>query len=129
MFVRAKRRFKDGKEHHYWSVVENCRNRDGHVQDLSVHLPRQWRACWLALTLWDRFWDSSLLPSRQGTRWPDVLKTQVCYQLIEQGSEWRRVASLPALIRAQCLGGLAEQSGKGHCRRHAVSLSGQAFDA
>ena len=22
MFVRAKRRFKDGKEHRYWSVVE-----------------------------------------------------------------------------------------------------------
>ena len=31
MFVRAKRRFKDGKEHRYWSVVENCRNRDGRV--------------------------------------------------------------------------------------------------
>ena len=27
MFVCAKRRFKDGKEHRYWSVVENCRNR------------------------------------------------------------------------------------------------------
>ena len=23
------------------------------------------------------------------TRWLDVLKTQVCYQLIEPGSEWR----------------------------------------
>ena len=31
MFVRAKRRFKDGKEHRYWSLVENCRNRDGRV--------------------------------------------------------------------------------------------------
>ena len=150
MFVRAKRRFKDGKEHRYWSVVENCRNRDGRVvqrqvlylgeindsqraewcrsievlqedsgaapmalfpddreapaldcetvriqvQDLSVHRPRQWGACWLALTLWDlleldRFWSSRLLPSRQGTRWLEVLKTQVCYQLIEPGSEWR----------------------------------------
>ena len=150
MFVRAKRRFKDGKEHRYWSVVENCRNRDGrvvqrqvlylgeindsqraawcrsievlqgdcgpapmalfpddreapelhcetvriHVKDLSVHRPRQWGACWLALTLWDRleldrFWTPRLLPSRQGTRWLDVLKTQVCYQLLEPGSEWR----------------------------------------
>ena len=150
MFVRAKRRFKDGKEHRYWSVVENCRNRDGrvvqrqvlylgeindrqraawcrsievlqgdsgpapmalfaddreapelycetvriHLKDLSVHRARQWGACWLALTLWDRleldrFWAPRLLPSRQGTRWLDVLKTQVCYQLIEPGSEWR----------------------------------------
>ena len=150
MFVRAKRRFKDGKEHRYWSVVENCRNRDGrvvqrqvlylgeindsqrsawcrsievlqgdcgpapmalfpddreapelhcetvriHVKDLSVHRPRQWGGCWLALTLWDRleldrFWAPRLSPSRQGTRWLDVLKTQVCYQLLEPGSEWR----------------------------------------
>ena len=150
MFVRAKRRFKDGKEHRYWSVVENCRNRDGrvvqrqvlylgeindsqraawcrsievlqgdcgpapmalfpddreapelscetvriHVKELSVHRPRQWGGCWLALTLWDRleldrFWAPRLSPSRQGTRWLDVLKTQVCYQLLEPGSEWR----------------------------------------
>ena len=110
MFVRAKRRFKDGKEHVYWSVVENCRNRDGRVVqrqvlhpgeindsqraawcrsievlggdsgpvsmalfadgreapeldaevvrirvgDLSLHRPRQWGACWLAPTLWER---------------------------------------------------------------------------
>ena len=140
MFMRAKRRFKDGKEHRYWSVVENCRNRDGrvvqrqvlylgeindsqraawcrsievlqgdcgpapmalfpddreapeltcetvriHVNELSVHRPRQWGGCWLALTLWDRlerdrFWAPRLSPSRQGTRWLDVLKTQVCY--------------------------------------------------
>ena len=150
MFVRAKRRFKDGKEHRYWSVVENCRNRDGrvvqrqvlylgeindsqraawcksievlrgdsgpvpmalfaddreapeldcetvriNVKDLSLHRPRQWGACWLALTLWDRleldrFWGLRLPVSRQGTRWLDVLKTQVCYQLIDPGSEWR----------------------------------------
>ena len=150
MFVRAKRRFKDGKEHRYWSVVENCRNRDGRVvqrqvlylgeindsqrvawsrsidvlqgdsapapmalfaddrevpeldcevvrirvQDLSLHRPRQWGACWLALTLWerlelDRFWGPRLPVSRQGTRWLDVLKTLVCYQLIDPGSEWR----------------------------------------
>ena len=150
MFVRAKRRFKDGKEHRYWSVVENVRNLDGRVvqrqvlylgeindsqrsawcrsievlrgdsgsapmalfaadreapeldcevvrievKDLSLHRPRQWGACWLALTLWDRlsldrFWGPRLRPSRQGTRWLDVLKTLVCYQLIDPGSEWR----------------------------------------
>ena len=27
--------------------------------------------------------------SRQGTKWLEVLKTQVCYQLIDPGSEWR----------------------------------------
>ncbi len=148
MFVRAKRRFKDGKEHRYWSVVENHRKPDGRVvqrqvlylgeindhqraawcrsievlrgacgmapmalfpsdreapemdcevvqirvRDLSLHRPRQWGACWLAL--WerldlDRFWAPRLRPSRQRTRWLDVLKTLVCYQLIDPGSEWR----------------------------------------
>ena len=130
MFVRAKRRFKDGKEHRYWSVVENCRNRGGrvvqrqvvylgeindsqrsawcrsievlqgdcgpapmalfpddreapeltcetvriHVKELSVHRPRQWGGCWLALTLGDRleldrFWAPRLSPSRQVSSW------------------------------------------------------------
>ena len=36
MFVRAKRRFKDGKEHRHWSVVENVRNRDGRVVQRQV---------------------------------------------------------------------------------------------
>ena len=31
MFVRCKRRFKDGKEHRYWSVVETVRVRGGRV--------------------------------------------------------------------------------------------------
>ena len=31
MFVRCKRRFRDGKEHRYWSVVENVRVRGGRV--------------------------------------------------------------------------------------------------
>ena len=29
MFLRAKRQIKDGKEHRYWSVVENRRVRGG----------------------------------------------------------------------------------------------------
>ena len=61
---------------------------------LRLRRARQWGACWLALTVWerlelDRFWRSRLPVSRQGTRWLDVLKTQVCYQLIDPGSEWR----------------------------------------
>ena len=150
MFVRCKRRFKDGKEHRYWSVVENVRVHGGRVvqrqvlylgeindsqraawcrsievvegksrsrqmalfpedreapalacevvkinlSEVALHDPRQWGACWLALSLWDRldldrFWDERLPPSRQGTRWLDILKIQVCYRLIDPGSEWR----------------------------------------
>lgn len=150
MFLRAKMRFKDGKHHRYWSVVENQRTHGRHVQrqvlylgaindsqraawcktlsvfregeaqptqmaifpsdrqpppmdcdvvqiklnELQLHRPRQWGACWLALNLWDelaldRFWCERLPPSRQGTHWLNVLKTLVCYTLIEPGSEWR----------------------------------------
>ena len=150
MFVRCKRRFKDGKEHRYWSVVENVRVRGGrvvqshvlylgeindsqraawcrsievvagrsgsrqmalfpedreapalnckvvkiNVADVALHDPRQWGACWLALVLWDRldqdrFWGPRLTPSRQGARWLDILKVQVCYRPIDPGSEWR----------------------------------------
>ena len=150
MFVRCKMRRKDGKEHRYWSMVENVRVRGGRVvqrqvlylgeindsqraawcrsiavldetasarqlalfpadraapaldcevvqirvTDVQVRDPRQWGACWLALTVWDRleldrFWGPRLPPSRQGTRWLDVLKVQVCYRLIDPGSDWR----------------------------------------
>ena len=36
MFVRCRKRFKDGKEHRYWSVVESCRRRDGRVVQRQV---------------------------------------------------------------------------------------------
>ena len=36
MFVRCKRRFKDGKEHRYWSVVENVRVSGGRVVQRQV---------------------------------------------------------------------------------------------
>ena len=36
MFVRAKTRYKDGKQHRYWSVVENRRDRDGRVVQRQV---------------------------------------------------------------------------------------------
>lgn len=152
MFLRSKNRLKDGKEHRYWSVVENRRvsgNRTiqrqavylGEINDsqkaawtdaievfdegdqtnkqvalfpehqkvvpeldcdiirirmseLKLCRPRQWGACWLACHLWDqleldRFWQSRLAPSREGTNWLNVLKTLVGYQLIDPGSEWR----------------------------------------
>jgi hypothetical protein len=151
MFLRAKKRFKDGKEHRYWSIVENrrvagdrvvqrqvlylgeindsqkaawCRSievfRDDEVQSkqiaifpedreapaldcdivqvklsgLQLKRPRQWGGCWLTVHLWDRlqldrFWNPKLRASRKGTRWLNVLKTLVCYRLIDPGSEWR----------------------------------------
>jgi hypothetical protein len=36
MFLRAKRRFKDGKEHRYWSIVENRRTTGGRVVQRQV---------------------------------------------------------------------------------------------
>ena len=35
-FVRCRKRLKDGKEHHYWSVVESCCRRDGRVVQRQV---------------------------------------------------------------------------------------------
>ena len=151
MFLRANKRFKDGKEHRYWSIVENRRTSGGRVvqrqvlylgeindsqraawcrsievfregqdipeqmaifpedrqapaldcnvvqiklSELQLHRPRQWGACWLACQLWDQlvldeYWSDKLSPSRKGTRWLNVLKTLVCYRLIDPGSEWR----------------------------------------
>jgi Transposase DDE domain len=148
MFLRATRRRKDGKEHRYWSIVENRRIRGGRtVQHTVLYLgeindaqhaswcrtietldgdrrvqlalfpadrqppatcaavqvqmdrlelsrPRQWGACWLALELWrqlalDGFWADRLPPSREGTRWLNVLKTLTVYRLLDPGSEWR----------------------------------------
>jgi transposase len=151
MFLRATKRLKDGKEHRYWSVVENRRCQGGKVvqrqvlylgeindsqqsawcktidvveengsrlrqmaifpedrqapaldcdvvqvnlSQLQLKRPRQWGACWLACELWDQlnldtFWRDRIGVSRQGTRWLSVLKTLVCYRLIDPGSEWR----------------------------------------
>ena len=64
------------------------------LNELELHCPRQWGACWLTLWLWDQlrldaFWKSRLKPSRKGTDWLCVLKTLVAYRLIDPGSEWR----------------------------------------
>jgi transposase len=152
MFLRVSIRKKDGKEHRYWSVVENRRLAGGRVVQrhvlylgeinssqelawrksievlddvagqsrtlalfpedrcegvlpdesivrlrlsaLSLRQPRQWGACWLALTLWqmlglEEFWQERLPASRKGTRWDLVLFVLTAYRLIEPGSEWR----------------------------------------
>jgi hypothetical protein len=66
MFLRQTIRNKDGKEHRYFSVVENRRVAGGRVVQRHVLYlgeindtvrlcrPRQWGACWLALTLWQQ---------------------------------------------------------------------------
>jgi hypothetical protein len=64
------------------------------LNQLELHRARQWGACWLASLLWeqlklDEFWVQRLRPSREGTRWLNVLKTLVSYRLIDPGSEWR----------------------------------------
>jgi transposase len=65
-----------------------------HLDQMELHRPRQWGACWLACQLYeqlglDRFWAQHLSDSRQGTCWRDILQTLVCYRLIDPGSEWR----------------------------------------
>jgi transposase len=152
MFLRQTIRKKDGKEHRYFSVVENRRVGDGRVvqrhllylgeindsqerawrksievfdegaaeprtlslfpedrcegllPDASIvrlrlsqtrlRRPRQWGACWLALSLWrelqlDQFWAERLPASRKGTRWDAVLLVLAAYRLLAPGSEWR----------------------------------------
>jgi len=64
------------------------------LKELSLHRPRQWGACWLALYLWrqlqlDQFWAQRLKPSRKGTRWDQVLALLTIYRLLAPGSEWR----------------------------------------
>jgi len=36
MFLRCRKRFKDGKPHHYWSIVENKRVSGGKVVQRQV---------------------------------------------------------------------------------------------
>jgi len=65
-----------------------------HLKQFRIERPRQWGACWVALTVWNllklsEFWSSRLPPSREGTCWLNVLITLVIYRLIDPGSEWR----------------------------------------
>jgi transposase len=64
------------------------------LNQMTLHRPRQWGGCWLAMELWDRldldrFWSGRLEESRKGTHWLNVLKTLVAYRLLDPGSEWR----------------------------------------
>jgi transposase len=64
------------------------------LDQMELHRPRQWGACWLACQLYEqlgleRFWAERLPDSREGTCWRHILQTLVCYRLIDPGSEWR----------------------------------------
>ena len=65
-----------------------------HLDQFRIERPRQWGACWVAITLWhllklSEFWSDRLAQSREGTHWLHVLITLVVYRLIDPGSEWR----------------------------------------
>jgi len=64
------------------------------LNEMELHRPRQWGACWMGLELWrllqlDEFWVQRLPASREGTEWDLVLTAMVLYRLIDPGSEWR----------------------------------------
>jgi transposase len=64
------------------------------LSEFKLYRPRQWGACWLALSLWrelqlDGFWAERLPVGRKGTRWDLVLFVLVAYRLLSPGSEWR----------------------------------------
>jgi len=61
---------------------------------LTLRRPRQWGAGWRLGQLWrelrlDRFWAERLPPSRNGTRWDQLLQVLAAYRLIAPGSEWK----------------------------------------
>ena len=65
-----------------------------HLGQFRIERPRQWGACWAALTLWNflklsEFWRARLPASREGTKWLNVLIVLVAYRLLDPGSEWR----------------------------------------
>jgi len=74
MYLRCNRRFKDGKEHCYWNIVE----------------AKRWLACRLYEQLGlDHFWQARLPVRSEGTCWRHILQTLVVYRLLDPGSEWR----------------------------------------
>jgi hypothetical protein len=74
------------------------------LSELRLRRPRQWGACWLASELWnqlqlDEFWSARLPPSRQGTRWLNVLKNPGG---LSADRSRQRVAAAPAVVRTDC---------------------------
>src|SRR6201993_2217104 len=83
MFLRATIRRKDGKEHRYFSVVENRRVGRGRiVQRHVLYLGEINDSQELA-------WRKSIEAFEEGTPWDQVLFVLVAYRLLSPGSEWR----------------------------------------
>src|SRR5438093_4099612 len=64
------------------------------LSELRLRRPRQWGACWLALTLWrelqlDQFWAKRLGVSSNGTNWAELRCVIVAYRPHAQVSECR----------------------------------------
>ena len=83
----------DGAVSHGQAPELDCEVVQVKLNEIRLHRPRQWGACgWRSSC--GSSWNSTdsgnnVCMSRQGTKWLEVLKTQVCYQLIDPGSEWR----------------------------------------
>src|SRR5437016_3696203 len=88
MFLRHTKRKKDGKEHRYWSIVENRRIGGGRVvQRPLLYLGEINDSQELA-------WRKSIAILEEGalqprTRWDRVLLLLATYRLLAPGSEWR----------------------------------------
>src|SRR6266404_5295028 len=100
MFLRCKVRRKDGKQHRYWSVVENTRVARGRVVQRHVLYLGEindtqelaWRRSIEVIEEGaERPQMLSLFPEDRckGTRWDQVLIALVVYRLLAPGSEWR----------------------------------------
>lgn len=106
------------------------------LRDLTLHRPRQWGACWLALELYqqlglDTFFAERLDPSRKGTRWERILQVLVTYRLVSPGSEWRLHRDwFERTALADLLGGdfrLAEIHRLYECLDHVLPLKDHLF--
>ena len=106
------------------------------LRDLTLHRPRQWGGCWLALELYqqlglDTFFAERLDPSRKGTRWERILQVLVTYRLVSPGSEWRLHRDwFERTALADLLGGnfgLAEIHRLYECLDHVLPLKEQLF--
>jgi hypothetical protein len=73
------------------------------LSELRLSRPRQWGACWLALTLWrelqlDVFWSALLGVSRKGTRWAQVA---LCAGHLSLAGAGQRMAPAPRVVSPQ----------------------------
>src|SRR3954471_3735324 len=86
MFLRFTRRLKDGKEHRYWSVVENKRCAGGKVVqrpvlylgEINDHQIEDWCRVIEAFDEGSHSVTSSLLCSRLIARFPNTLRPTAC---------------------------------------------------